>query len=140
MLRLFNKRQSWGSEGPWDAGLQDLVQSGQLTGYALISRSGRCEVAEGLLNAEMQDQSVLQQFTGIFHAHDKAPLAFDVAGEHVIVFRRTESDLHAISKHRSLGLSVSALPFGVLVSTFARPNLPQMVLPQVQKIVDRLRK
>lgn len=140
MFNIFTRKSQAKSDEDWDSGLQQLMQAGFITAYALVSKSAHCEVSEGLLKKELQDQLVLQQFAGLFHAREDAPLAFNIAGNHAVVFKKTESDLYAISKHRMLGVCVNALPFGVLITTYARPMLPQVVVPKVQRIADRLRK
>lgn len=122
----------------WDAPLQGLLKSELITGYALISRTGRCETREGMLAKAFQDSRCMKQFSGLFHSTE-APPAFDVAGQHCVVFQRTDCDMLAVSKQRTLGLAVSAVPFGVLVSTYARPVFPQMVVPALLGVVDRLR-
>ena len=125
----------------WDAPLQQLLSSRVLTGYALVSRAGRCVMREGLLAAEFEKDTApsMRQFSNLFSSTAEGPMAFNVAGQHCVVFLRTECDMHAISKRRSLCLAVSMLPFGVLVCTYARPLFPQMVLPQLLSTVDRLR-
>ena len=121
----------------WDAPLKELLERGVITGYALI-RVGRCETREGMLAGAYLDSMGMEQFSGLCHGAE-APPAFEVAGQQCVVFQRTDCDTLAVSKQRKLGLVVSVLPFGVLVSTFARPVFPQMVVPALLSIVDRLR-
>lgn len=135
----------------WDTDMQQLLQDGIISGYALISKQGSTQAAGGLLsNASEAGEHVstsspacahtqLQQFVKAFPDSGAPPSAFQVAGRRAVVFRRTECDIHAISCRRKLGLCVHALPFGILVVTYSRRTLPQEVVPKVLHICDTLR-
>lgn len=148
LLHIFKTHPTWQGRSvgamtqhaaeAWDAPLQELLNRGVITGFALISRFGCCETKAGMLADVFQDSACMKQFSGLFHSAE-APPAFDLAGLHCVVFQRTDCDMLAVSRNRTLGLAVSALPFGVLVSTYARPVFPQMAVPALLGIVDRLR-
>ena len=134
---------------PWDARMRQLLQDGVISGYALLSKSGSTQVAAGVLSrAHKQAGDVgsaespsmqMHQFADAFSHSRPPPLAFRVAGQNAVVFRRTDCDILAISFRRQLGLCVHALPFGILVCTYSRGMLPQEVVPKVLRVCDVLR-
>ena len=136
----------------WAAGIQQLLQDGIISGYALISKHGSTQAAEGLLSKAdarvsqsdnsapgKDDHMQLQQFAKAFPNSSAAPMVFWLAGQRAVVFRRTDCDILAISHKRKLGLCIHALPFGILVCTYSRARLPQEVIPKVLQICDMLR-
>ena len=141
----------------WDARIQQLLQDGTLTGYALVSRHGSVHAAEGLLSSARDatpytangvfksDDShehpalQMQQFTKAFLGTGAPPSAFHLAGQRAVVFQQSDCDILAISRRRSLGLCVHALPSGILVCTYSRRKLPQEVVPKLLQICDTLR-
>lgn len=80
------------------------------------------------------------QFLGLFPGDPAQPPTFRLAGEALLTFQRTEASIYALSSGRRLGLAVCNLPFGVLACTFARPRLPQEVVPHLEKACDSLRR
>ena len=141
----------------WDARIQQLLQDGTLTGYALVSRHGSVQAAEGLLSSATEANSYtadgmfkhasrpeqlatqMQQFAKAFPGTGAQPVAFHVGGQRAVVFKRGDCDILAISRRRRLGLCVHALPFGILVCTYGRTKLPQEVVPKLLQICDTLR-
>ena len=134
---------------PWDASIQQLLQDGIITGYALLSKAGKAEAAAGVLStaerrsgdaAPAQPPSMqMHHFVEAFSHSSAPPSAFRLAGQSAVVFRRTDCDILAISHRRRLGLCIHALPFGILVCTYSRARLPQEVVPRVLKVCDLLR-
>jgi len=61
------------------------------------------------------------------------------AGDKFITIRRTECALHAFTSGRRRGLCVHNLPMGLLLVVFPRSQLPQQVVPLVEKFCDGLR-
>ena len=128
----------------WQDGLQQLCTQGTLAGYALLTNNGRCELAEGLLAGcfgmpGSNDVSLTaQQF---FHVFDsgKQTQAFNLLDQRAVVFKQTPCDVYAISRRKQLGLCVNNLPFGVLVSVFQKPHLPQTVIPRLEKLCSSFR-
>ena len=135
--------------GPWDANIQQLLQDGIITGYALLSKAGSAQAAAGVLSTaerrsgnatSAQSPSVqMHHFAEAFSHSSAPPLAFRLGGQTAVVFRRTDCDILAISHRRRLGLCIHALPFGILVCTYSRARLPQEVVPKVLKVCDVLR-
>jgi hypothetical protein len=135
----------------WDAEIQQLLQCGTINGYALLSKQGSTEAAEGLLSSGGSEGCTenglaadgqhiqLQQFAKALSDSSTAPLAFQIAGQRAIVIRYTECDVLAISRRRRLGLCIHALPFGILVASYSRAKLPQEVVPRILQICDKLR-
>ena len=141
----------------WDASIQQLLQDGMLTGYALVSRHGSVQAAEGVLSSATEASpcaasgvsgnndspehpaSQMQQFARAFSGASALPSAFCLAGQRAIVFKQGDCDILAISRRRRLGLCVHALPFGILVCTYGRTKLPQEVVPKLLQICDTLR-
>ena len=141
----------------WDARIQQLLQNGTLTGYALVSRHGSVQAAEGLLSSAIEaipyrgngmlrnsdspehPASQMQQFAKAFPGTGAQPSAFHLAGQCAVVFKQGDCDILAISRRRRLGLCVHALPFGILVCTYGRTKLPQEVVPKLLQICDTLR-
>ena len=141
----------------WDASIQQLLQDGMLTGYALVSRHGSVQAAEGLLSSAMeasvhtvsgvsrnstgpeQSASQMQQFARAFSGASAQASAFCLAGQRAVIFKQGDCDILAISRRRRLGLCVHALPFGILVCTYGRTKLPQEVVPKLLQICDTLR-
>ena len=141
----------------WDASIQQLLQDGMLTGYALVSRHGSVQAAEGVLssateastyaasgvsrieNSPEHPASQMQQFARAFSGVNAQPSAFCLAGQRAVIFKQGDCDILAISRRRRLGLCVHALPFGILVCTYGRTKLPQEVVPKLLQICDTLR-
>ena len=136
-------------EGPfWDARVQQLLQDGIISGYALLSKSGSTQAAAGVLSKAYRSAGAgtpadsplqMHQFVDAFSHSRAPPLAFRLAGQNAVVFRRTDCDILAISHRRQLGLCIHALPFGILVCTYSRQKLPQEVVPRVLRVCDVLR-
>lgn len=139
------------SQPSWDAGIQQLLQDGTINGYALLSKQGSTQAAKGLLSSSGRagcsesgfsangEHIQLRQFAKAFSDNSAVPLAFQVAGQRAVVFRRTDCDILAISRRRRLGLCIYALPFGILVASYGRAKLPQEVVPRMLQICDMLR-
>ena len=129
---------------PWQQSLQELCRQGTLAGYALLTRDGSCESAEGLLasyfgsdcssHASIASLQLRQAFDVL-----TPPQAFSLLGHKAIVFKQTPCDIYAIARRKQLGLCLNNLPFGVLISVFQKPQLPQTVIPQLEAICASLR-
>ena len=132
----------------WQDGLQQLHGDQDLVagtaGYALLTRNGRCELAEGLLAGcfgipGSNDVSLAaQQFRHVFDSGKQAQ-AFNLLEQKAIVFQQTPCDIYAISRRKQLGLCVNNLPFGVLVCVYCKPYLPQTVIPRLEKLCSLFR-
>eukprot|EP00873_Tetraselmis_striata_P018585 jgi/Tetstr1/438849/TSEL_027358.t1 len=131
----------------WDAPLQDLLRSGLLTGYALITSQGSLELATGVLEAEFGGASSAllnekaQQFVGLFPPpSDQPPPPFELCGHKAVVLRQEERAIQALSRRREVGVCVNNLPVGVLVCTYGPPHWAQQVVPAVERCCDALRR
>ena len=134
---------------PWDARIQQLLQDGSISGYALLSKDGSTQAAAGMLstahtqsgkeNSAESPLMQMQQFAEAFSHSNAPPLVFRLARQTAVVFRRTDCDILAISHRRRLGLCIHTLPFGVLVVAYSRASLPQEVVPKILKVCDALR-
>ena len=128
---------------PWQQGLQHLLDQGTLAGYALLTRQGQCALAQGQLTDTFGSNScdippAAQQFTRVFDS--ELPVeAFTLLGQKVIVFKQTPCDMYAISRRKQLGLCLNNLPFGLLISIFHKPQLPQTVIPKLETVCRSLR-
>lgn len=105
----------------------------------LLSSSGSAGCSSDDVFSSNGEHSQLQQFAKAFSDSRAAPLAFQIAGQRAVVFRRTDCDILAISRRRRLGLCIHALPFGILVASYGRAKLPQEVVPRMLQICDMLR-
>lgn len=128
----------------WQQGLQQLCDQGSLAGYALLTHQGQCEVAQGLLSTTFDSGSpgtvspAAQQFHRVFDSEQLAG-AFVLLGQKVIVYKQTPCDMYAISRRKQLGLCLNNLPFGLLISVFKKPQLPQAVIPKLESACSLLR-
>jgi len=127
----------------WDDSLQALLQGGLLTGFACITSRGKVETAEGCLEQQIQQSGPISrcqpsgllepaQLLKLFDGVTEVPAVFEV-------FHATTSEIYAISRRRALGLCIHKLPFGVLVTIFGRDQLPQAIIPHVERICSQLR-
>jgi len=130
----------------WDGPLRGLLDSGLITGYALITSQGRVEAAEGVLEEEFRCPSsgrlpdVARQFLGLFPPPTDQQPYFHLCGERAVVVRQEEALIQALSRGRRLGVLVSNLPLGVLVSTHGRSRLAQEVVPALERACEALRR
>eukprot|EP00887_Chlorella_sp_A99_P006666 scaffold3.g6666.t1 len=122
----------------WDEGLRALLESGVLTGYALIAHAKRLVAAFGVLEAELSDDeqghlsAAGAACWSLFHAAEQ-PQCLDLCGERVVICSREEAFVFAVSAGKRLSVLVHYTAAGVLVTTFARPN----PLPSVAPLVER---
>ena len=128
---------------PWQQGLEQLRQQGVLSGYALITRRGFCETAQGILSKSehTSDNEVVkmgQHFCNILDSEKQAD-ALTLLGQKLIVYKQTDCDIYAIGRRRSVGLCLNNLPFGVLVSVFEKPIIPQIAIPKLEALCTKLR-
>lgn len=129
---------------PWQQGLEQLRQQGILAGYALVTRDGLCETVQGLLSDQFDSTSPHSLFTTaqeLSHTFDSAQqtTAFTLLGHKVIVYKQTPCDVYAISRRKRLGVCFNNLPFGLLISVFEKPQLPQTVIPKLEAMCSVLR-
>ena len=121
----------------WHQDLQQLLLQGVLAGYALVTQQQQCESAHGLLSSA-KDTLADQHFGNIFESEQPAG-AVHILGHKAIVYRQTPCDVYAISRQKLLGVCISNLPFGVLITVFQKPQLPQTVVPLLEKFCAKLR-
>lgn len=121
----------------WQGDLQQLLQNSTLTGYALVTQQQHCETAHGLLSS-IGASLTKQNFAQLFETEHPAG-AVEVLGQKAIVYKQTPCDLYAISRRKQLGVCINNLPFGVLISVFRKPQLPQTVIPLLEKACAKLR-
>lgn len=129
---------------PWQQGLQQLLQQGTLAGYALVTKDGLCETVEGLLSDQFgctNTDAFLDTATEVRDTFDAAKQAsvLTLLGHKHVVFKQTPCDVYAISKHKQMGVCFNNLPFGLLISVFAKPQLPQTVIPKLEAVCSVLR-
>ena len=63
--------------------------------------------------------------------------SFDLLSKRFVVIRRTLNSFCAVTRNRSEGVIIHNLPARmILVCTFCRPNLPQIVVPEVEKACE----
>lgn len=128
----------------WQRGFQQLLQDGVLSGYALVQHHTQCEIAHGILAERATASSFIrngateQDYSRLFSA-DQEILCLDILGCKAIVFKQTARDLYAITRRKHMGVCVNNLPFGVVVSIFQKPQLPQLVIPSVELVCAKLR-
>ena len=72
-------------------------------------------------------------------AADAAPEHLELGGTRAVVVRRSAGSAYAVSRGQRLGLGAHCLPSGVLVTSWARPQLLQHVAPRLERIADALR-
>lgn len=129
----------------WQLELQRLCDQGVLAGYALLTRQGHFESPQGLLrdafssHTTEQLSSYAQQFYNVFDSGQQAE-TFTVLNQKVIVFKQTMCDVYGISKRKHVGLCLNNLPFGLLISVYQKPYLPQTVIPKLEYICASLRR
>ena len=129
---------------PWQQGLEQLRQQGILAGYALVTKDGLCETVQGLLSKQLGCTTLdglLITAKDLSHTFDSAKqaTAFMVLGHKVIVYKQTPCDVYAISRHKRFGVCFNNLPFGLLISVFEKPQLPQTVIPKLEAICSVFR-
>ena len=129
---------------PWQQGLQKLYQQDILAGYALLTRDGTCESAEGLLASYFGSDCSTEASTASLQLRQACDTSqptqvFTLLGYKAIVFKQTPCDVYAIARRKQLGVCLNNLPFGMLVSVFQKPQLPQTVIPQLEAICASLR-
>lgn len=128
----------------WQEGLQQLHEQGIIAGYALLTGQGQCECSQGLLSdtfsslASDKPSPAAQQFCGVFDSGQQADV-FTLLQQKAIVFKQTACDVYAITRRKQLGLCLNNLPFGLLISVFQKPQLPQTVVPKLEAICMSLR-
>lgn len=128
----------------WQEGLQQLHEQGIIAGYALLTGQGQCECSQGLLSdtfsslARDKASPAAQQFCGVFDSGQQADV-FTLLQQKAFVFKQTACDVYAITRRKQLGLCLNNLPFGLLISVFQKPQLPQTVVPKVEAICMSLR-
>ena len=121
----------------WQQDLQHLLQQGVLAGYALMIHQQRCETSHRLLSTA-QESLAQQGFAYMFESEQQVE-AVSILGHKAIVFKQGPCNIYAISRRRQLGVCINNLPFGVLVSVFQKPQLPQTVIPMLEKICSNFR-
>lgn len=129
----------------WDEDLHKALQEGVLTGYALILHDGQCECAYGvtrdeLLNERGQLSPTAQRLLKVMAADIPMEDSLSVAAfnRKLIVFKRTDWQVYALSNHRRVGLCMHRLRFGTLITTFNHRVLPNVVVAQVEKVAFQL--
>lgn len=129
---------------PWDAQLQELLGQGVIAGFALLDHnSARCLSTCGALQELWVDGRPAQQLRSLFQESAAAavgPNHIDICGQQAVIVRRTDSSVYAVSRGKQLGLTAHYLPSGILVTASRKPNLLQVVAPQVESICDALRR
>lgn len=129
---------------PWQQGFEQLQHLGILAGYALVTRDGFCETAQGVLNHKLGRTSLKALLSTaadvslIFYSAKQAS-ALSLLEHKLIVYKQTPCDVYAISRRRKIGACFYNLPFGLLISVFERPHLPQTVIPLLEVICSTLR-
>ncbi|GAB4816272.1 hypothetical protein N2152v2_003318 [Parachlorella kessleri] len=136
-------------QSSWDTSLQQLLQDGAITGYALISHAGAVACAFGCLSEELcgpvqgdDCRAVANEAVAQLHAAFHTaffPTHLELCGEKAMVFDKTDTGLFAVSWGKRLGVLARYLPSGILVVTFGRPYLPQRVIPRLEAICEQLR-
>lgn len=121
----------------WQQDLQQLLQQGLLAGYALVTRQQQCKTSHGLLS-KAEDDLAKQDFSYMFESEQPIG-AVKILGHKAIVYRQTPCNIYAISRRKQLGVCINNLPFGVLVSVFQKPQLPQTVIPVLERICSKFR-
>ena len=99
--------------------LQRLLLDQSIAGYALISQNGCVECAFGNLEDEFGVSSTISTSTPIlipqilaaFRGGEK-PSQFTVGGKNLIVVRQEERYVYAVSKKRTLSISLHYLALG----------------------------
>lgn len=129
---------------PWQQGLEQLLQQGTLAGYALVTKDGLCETVQGLLSHKFgctTPDALLDTATEMRDTFDTArqASALTLLGHKLVVYKQTPCDVYAISRHKQIGVCFNNLPFGLLISVFAKPQLPQTVVPKLEAICSMLR-
>ena len=129
----------------WQRGLQHLCDQGVLAGYALMTRQGHFESAQGILrdafcsHTTEQLSSDAQQLDHVFDSGQQAE-TFTLLNQKIIVFKQTACDVYGISRRKHMGLCLNNLPFGLLISVYQKPCLPQTVIPKLENICASLRR
>ena len=129
----------------WQRGLQHLCDQGVLAGYALMTRQGHFESAQGILrdvfcsHTTEQLSSDAQQLEHVFDSGQQAE-TFTLLNQKIIVFKQTACDVYGISRRKHMGLCLNNLPFGLLISVYQKPYLPQTVIPKLENICASLRR
>ena len=129
---------------PWQQGLEELRQQGVLAGYALVTRDGLCETAQGLLSEQLGCTTpdglmiAAKELSNTFDSAKQAT-ALMLLGQKVIVYKQTPCDVYAISRRKRFGVCYNNLPFGLLISVFEKPQLPQTVIPKLEAICSVFR-
>lgn len=125
----------------WQQGLEQLWQQGILSGYALVTRRGCCETAQGTLSKSESTSELVnigQHFCNMLDSEKQVP-ALSILGQKLIVYKQTNCDIYAISRRKSLGLCLNNLPFGVLISVFEKPVIPQTAILKLEALCSKLR-
>lgn len=129
---------------PWQQELEQLRQQGVLAGYALVTRDGFCDTVQGLLSRQLgctTPDGLLNTAQELSHTFESAKqaTALTFLGHRVIVYKQTPCDVYAISRRKRFGVCFNNLPFGLLISVFEKPQLPQTVVPKLEAICSVLR-
>ena len=129
---------------PWETGLEQLRTQGTISGYALVTRGGVCDSAQGSLSNSYRNTNasevleLAERFCTLIDSDQQAE-ALTVLGQKCIVYKQTPCDIYAISRRRRLGVCLHGLPFGTLVSVFEKPHIPQTVIPKLEAICSAFR-
>ena len=129
---------------PWHQQFEQLRQQGILAGYALVTKDGLCDIAQGLLNhnyGRTSTEALLNTAADVSLMFDSAQQAsaLTLLGHKLIVYKQTPCDVYAISRRKKIGVCFNNLPFGLLISVFERPQLPQTVIPMLEVTCSVLR-
>ena len=129
----------------WQHGLQQLCDQGVLAGYALMTRQGHFESPQGIFcdavcsHTTERLSSDAQQFNHVFDSGQQVE-TFTLLNQKIIVFKQTACDVYGISRRKHMGLCLNNLPFGLLISVYQKPYLPQTVIPRLENICATLRR
>mmetsp|Transcript_72139 Transcript_72139/g.227633 ORF Transcript_72139/g.227633 Transcript_72139/m.227633 type:complete len:134 (-) Transcript_72139:88-489(-) len=123
----------------WDQDLRDLLESGTINGFALLTAQGTLvEEAQGELAEGLSDGEACKQFLRVF-VPGSFPHAFQVLGDKMFVFHHGASSAYGVSRGKRRGICVHNLACGVLVTIYSKPNFAYSVVPAVERALDKLR-
>ncbi|GMH33908.1 hypothetical protein BSKO_01742 [Bryopsis sp. KO-2023] len=131
-----------GGGANWDFALERLFLQRIISGYALLTVSGRCEKVVGVLSKEFESQGPLpasaKQVFDPFVEASGHPTSFLLCGHKVVVFLQSSRSYYGVSHRRRLGIGICRVPFGVIVVSFGRQPLPQIIVSEVETICNMM--
>lgn len=131
-----------GAALPWDAGLFALHAAGTLAGFAVLSTKHGLGVlrAAGDMEGEARAEGMTPAAMERMVRGSEGPRTMRILGETVhAITEQGARTMVLVARGLRLGVVVAETPLGWVVATF-RDKRPQLVVPQVERCLDAIRR